>query len=94
MYDGATTTAVYTGVALVRPSEKIDRTLYGERLVTGTPMDVYLPFDTVVAVEDTVTITACAFDGSLVGQAVTVVGFDQDSYQTRRRVVCRLDVED
>lgn len=92
-YDGTTRVDVYIGPALIRPSENIDRAEYGQALVTGTPMDVYLRHDAAeFEVEDDVAITVCGFDAELVGQTMTVVGWENDSYLTRRRLVCRLDL--
>lgn len=92
-YDGTTVLDVYDGPALIRPSENIDRREYGQALVTGTPMDVYLRHDgPQFEVEDDVAITVCDYDGQLVGEVMTVVAWENDGYLTRRRLVCRLDL--
>ena len=93
LYASSTDSTIFTGAALIRPGDNIDRTQYGDRLVTGLPMLVYLEHDAAVFdLEDAVEVTACAFDSALVGKVLTVAGLDFDSYQTRIRLVCRVEL--
>lgn len=92
-YDTPSEGAIYTGAALVRPGDNIDRSQYGDQLVTGLPILVYVPHDAAVfQVEDSIEVTACGYDAELVGKTLTVVGFEYDSYQTRQRLVCRIEL--
>lgn len=94
-YTGGTTSAWYTGAALIRPFTTAGATnLFGEQLVTGKMYSVYIPHDALpggVPLEARVTVTAALLDPALVGEVLTVVSVDHDSYLTRNRLICRLE---
>lgn len=91
-YDAGTDTTVYSGAALIRPATDDDTALYGGEQVTGVGVIVYVPHDAgTFEVEDTINIVASTWDPDLVGADVRVVAVTYDSYQTRQRLVCRLD---
>jgi hypothetical protein len=91
-YDAPAAAAIYTGGALIRPGQDVDRTQYGEQFVTGKAMLVYVTHDAAVFhVEDVVAVTSCVYNPALEGETLTVVAYDYDSYQTRIALVCRYD---
>ena len=95
VYDSGTADTPYTGAALVRPLDAKGVTkIFGEQEVTGRMYAVTLPWDATAEVfqpEDIVTVDASLLDLELVGKIMRVLSDEQDSYKTRRRIVCRLD---
>ena len=96
-YDSEFSTVPYTGAALIRPTDTKGQTdQFGEQLVTGRTVDVFVPSSAVFAddfqPEDLVTVTASVLDSGLVGQEMRVVSSEQfDSYLTRIKLTCRLE---
>ena len=83
----------YTGEALIRPGDSDEQDLYGGEEVTGEKFDVYLPHDAgQFDLEDTVTVGSSVYDTRLAGQVLRVVAYSYDSYLTRIRLRCRMDL--
>ena len=93
LYAGATTTEIYSGDALVRPVKTTDQTDFGQQETSSIELDVFMPHDAGdFQPEDLGTIDAVTFDSDLNGKTMRVIEVGYDSYQTRTRVRCRLDI--
>ena len=93
VYEIATPDAVYSGVCLVRPSGDAKAVDYGEESVTTILLDIFVPHDAgTFDIEDTGVIDAAIWNPDLVGRILTVVDIDVDSYHTRQRVRCLVNL--
>lgn len=93
LYDGATTNEIYSGDALIRPVKTTDQEDYGQQETSIVELDVFMPHDAGdFQPEDEGTIDAATFDTDLVGKTMRVIEVEYDSYLTRTRVRCRLDI--
>ncbi len=89
-YDGASDTILYTGGALIRPAGAGSKNR-GEVAAPTYDYDVYLPFDAgAFRANNLVTVTASVSAPELVGAVLTVQTDAEDSYNTTRRLKCRL----
>ena len=92
-YASGSDSTPYTGKALIRPAYQDDQDQFGGQEVTGERFDVYLPYTAgQFDVEDTVTVGASVYDSNLVGKVLRVVAYSYDSYQTRIKLRCRMDL--
>jgi hypothetical protein len=93
-YDTPSSTTVYTGGALIRPASDGDTPEnYGQTQQTTVLYDVYLPHDAgTFDLEDLGTVDASVSDTELVGQTLRVVSIEHDSYRTRTRLRCLLNL--
>jgi hypothetical protein len=82
-----TATAVYAGVALVRP-EAPGEVQAGEQLEHLARHLVKVPANTDVRIGDTVTVDASDHDEQLVGVALVVVDSVLDEWSISRRLTC------
>ncbi|MCH9003518.1 MAG: hypothetical protein IIC02_13180, partial [Planctomycetes bacterium] len=89
-----TTTEIYSGDALIRPAKTLaDPKDYGQQETSIIELDVFMPHDAGdFQPEDDGTIDAATYDTDLVGQTMRVVEVEYDSYLTRTRVRCRLNI--
>lgn len=93
LYSGATESEIYSGDALVRPVKTTDQSDYGQQETSIMEVDVFMPHDAGdFQPEDLGTIDAVTFDTDLNGKTMRVVEAEYDSYLTRTRVRCRLDI--
>ena len=93
LYSGASESEIYSGDALIRPVKTTDQKDFGQQETSGIELDVFMPHDAGdFQPEDEGTVDAVTFDSDLVGKTVRVVEVEYDSYLTRTRVRCRLDI--
>lgn len=93
LYSGATEDEIYLGVALIRPVKTTDEEDYGQQETSGIELDVFMPYDAGdFQPEDLATIGSVTFDSDLLGKTMRVTEVEYDSYLTRTRVRCRLDI--
>ncbi len=93
LYSGATTSEIYSGDALIRPVKTTDQVNVGQQETSIVELDVFMPHDAGdLQPEDEGTIDACTFDTDLVGKTMRVVEVEYDSYLTRTKVRCRLNI--
>lgn len=98
VHDSATTSVVYTGSALIRPtlaaSSRPSAGRAENRGETGEVLEtivVELPHTaTGIGVGNTVTVDASTHSTDLVGQTMTVRSITHDSYHTYTRIECNL----
>jgi len=92
-YDNPTVTTLYTGSALIRPVSDEKTSDYGGEQVTTMLIDVFVPHDTDgLLVDDVVTVDASVYDDDLTGTVGRVVGVDRDTYHTRQRIRCLVNL--
>ena len=92
-YSGATTTEIYSGDALIRPVKTTDQEAYGQQETSVVELDVFMPHDAGdFQPEDDGTIDTATYDTDLVGKTMRVVEVEYDSYLTRTKVRCRLNI--
>ncbi len=86
-----TPSTIYTGKCRIRPLDLADRAVdVEERRLTLRHLVVSLPTSAAaVAVDDSITITACVLDQLLVTHVFTIFGIAQGSQVTARRLYCR-----
>ncbi len=65
---------------------------FGEEATDRDFYTLFLAFDADIATDDRVTVDTCVLDADLVGAVLVVKGFDRDSRNTRKAVVCELAV--
>jgi hypothetical protein len=93
VYDTPTVETIFTGACLVRPVEEVDTDDFGEQEITSLIVDVFMPFDAGdFQLEDLGTITAVTWDTDLDGVTMTVVEVEHDTYLTRKRVRCVINL--
>ncbi len=93
LYAGNTESEIYSGGALIRPVKTVDQITTGEQQVSIVELDVFLPHDAGdLQPEDTGTIDASTLDTDLVGKTVKVIEVEYDSYLTRTKVRCLLNI--
>ncbi|KKN27928.1 hypothetical protein LCGC14_0859530 [marine sediment metagenome] len=93
LYTGDTETEIYSGVALIRPVKTTDDEDFGQQETTLVELDVFMPYDAGdFQPEDLGTIDTATHDTDLVGKTMRVIEIEYDSYLTRTRVRCRLDI--
>ncbi len=93
LYSGATTSEIYSGDALIRPVKTTDQVNVGQQETSVVELDVFMPHDAGdFQPEDLGTIDAVTYDSDLVGKTMRVVEVEYDSYLTRTRVRCRLNI--
>ncbi len=93
LYSGATETEFYSGVALIRPVKNTDQEDTGQQEASLVELDVFMPHDAGdFQPEDLGTIDAVTFDTDLLGKTMRVTEVEYDSYLTRTRVRCRLNI--
>ncbi len=92
LYTGDTESEIYSGVALVRPVKTTDEDS-GQQQVTISEVDVFMPHDAGdFQPEDEGTIDTTVHDTDLVGKTMRVTEVEYDTYLTRTRVRCRLNI--
>jgi hypothetical protein len=92
-YSGASESEIYSGDALIRPVKTTDEEDYGQQETSGIELDVFMPHNAGdFQPEDEGTIDAATFDADLVSKTMRVTEVEYDSYLTRTRVRCRLDI--
>lgn len=93
LYTGATTSEIYSGVALIRPAKTTDQEDYGQQETSLVELDVFMPHDAGdFQPEDLGTIDSVTFDTDLLGKTMRVTEIGYDSYLTRTRVRCLLNI--
>lgn len=93
LYSGSSEDEVYSGVALVRPVKTTDERAFGQQQTSGIELDVFMPHDAGdFQPEDLGTIDSVVFDSDLNGKTMRVIEVEYDSFQTRTRVRCRLNI--
>ncbi len=93
LYSADTTSEIYSGVALIRPVKTTDQTDFGQQETSIVELDVFMPHDAGdFQPEDLGTIDAVTYDSDLNGKTMRVVEVEYDSYLTRTRVRCRLNI--
>jgi hypothetical protein len=90
LYTAGTSTTVYSGPALIRPT--IDQiTQAGDTSVELSDFLVKFPANTAIQLGDLVTVTASVHDSDLVGAHLRVIHIDNDEWQISRRVQCVIE---
>ncbi len=93
LYTGDTETEIYSGDALIRPVKTTDDEDFGQQETSLVELDVFMPHDAGdFQPEDLGTIDTATYDTDLVGKTMRVTEIEYDSYLTRTRVRCRLDI--
>jgi len=93
LYTGDTESQIYSGDALIRPVKTTSQEAYGQQETSVTELDVFMPHNAGdFQPEDLGTIDAATYDTDLVGKTMRVTEVEYDTYLTRTRVRCRLDI--
>ncbi len=93
LYSGAAESEIYSGDALIRPVKLTDQSDYGQQETSVVELDVFMPHDAGdFQPEDLGTIDSITYDSDLNGKTMRVVEAEYDSYLTRTRVRCRLNI--
>lgn len=82
---------VYEGPVLVQPEGDATLVHVGGGSWPVRPLDLTLPAETDVHIEDVLTLTDCPNDPTLVGQEITIIDVKRDSWQIARFCTGRLD---
>lgn len=87
-------TEKYSGVCLVRPASSVARTpTYGEEQISVLRYHVFVPYTvTDVEPDDQIVLDTVTYDSALEGQTLRVVAIEGDSYNTKRRLICELNL--
>ncbi len=93
LYSGAAESEIYSGDALIRPVKVTDQVNVGQQETSVVELDVFMPHDAGdFQPEDLGTIDAITYDSDLNGKTMRVIEVEYDSYLTRTRVRCRLNI--
>lgn len=87
-------TAKFSGACLVRPASSVARIpVFGDEQVNVLRYHVFVPYTvTDVEPDDRVVLDSVTYDSALEGQTLRVVAIEGDSYNTKRRLICELNL--